>query len=527
MANAPADKRRVGRRLMKFGGGYMSRSTYRQRRGPRVQEGQEELLLDSYHTTPPEQRTLAPGLPTFESNYKQERDQPTNHPFCRGGGGGGLPKRLSFSVHQTPKPLPSLQQSSPDASPSVLAQPYRRGSYDQMQMAGCERGQPGGCIRRCCVEHPKPESEEDDERSATPEPSAHPTVRELKCQCEEAGIVDGSHARKAQARECTHERQGVEEAAHGDPKISPGQASCLAPKESTSSRKMSWAWLAFGRRVSWQRRSPNSTGDGRVSLATRQPLASLRRCNASTAGPEAAGRAIRQTRKAPPARHAGGPRHPFENLFLRAADRGGCRSRVADRGLSIESVSSCQTAARALMCRLAGAPHAAAERAAAPLAPSTWPPTACGVPAERDPVSEHVVLTRRGELTHAHRAISTLAPRAAGPRPTGSMWRTCSCSAVVVARSLAELASASDPPSSLLPLACRRVLGRVLIAAVPGHRRRGVWGRYEGESRHRPTVVGFVARLRCVEAGIRRVAVWPHPRVSGCGLLLLWCLCPD
>jgi hypothetical protein len=57
-----------------------------------------------------------------------------------------------------------------------------------MQMAGCERGQPGGCIRRCCVEHPKPESEEDDERSATPEPSAHPTVRELKCQREEAGI---------------------------------------------------------------------------------------------------------------------------------------------------------------------------------------------------------------------------------------------------------------------------------------------------------------------------------------------------
>ena len=214
--------------------------------------------------------------------------------------------------------------------------------------------------------------------------------------------------------------------------------SLLPRTQSTSSRKMSRAWLAFGRRVSWQRRSPNSTGDGRVSLATRQPLASLRRCNASTAGPEAAGRAIRQTRKAPPARHAGGPRHPFENLFLRAADRGGCRSRVADRGLSIESVSSCQTAARALMCRLAGAPHAAAERAAAPLAPSTWPPTACGVPAERDPVSEHVVPTRRGELTRAQRAISTLAPRATGPRPTGSMWRTCSCSAVVVARSLAE-----------------------------------------------------------------------------------------
>jgi len=142
---------------------------------------------------------------------------------------------------------------------------------------------------------------------------------------------------------------------------------------------------------------------------------------------------------ASPPRRGTERRHPFENLFLRAADRGDCRSRVADRGLSIESVSSCQTAARALMCRLAGAPHAAAERAAAPLAPSTWSPTACGVPAERDPVSEHVVPTRRGELTRAHRAISTLAPRAAGPRPTGSMWRTCSCSAVVVARSLAEL----------------------------------------------------------------------------------------
>jgi hypothetical protein len=91
MANAPADKRRVGRRLMKFGGGYMCSTrgpqTTDSRRGPRVQEGQEELLLDSYHTTPPEQRNLAPGLPTFESNYKQERDQPTNHPFCRGGGG--------------------------------------------------------------------------------------------------------------------------------------------------------------------------------------------------------------------------------------------------------------------------------------------------------------------------------------------------------------------------------------------------------------------------------------------------------
>ena len=48
----------------------------------------------------------------------------------------------------------------------------------------------------------------------------------------------------------------------------------------------------------------------------------------------------------------------------------------------------------------------------------------------------------------------------------------------------------------------------------------------EGMKARVATAVGFVARLRCVEAGARGVAVWPHPRVSGCGLPVLWCLCP-
>ena len=43
----------------------------------------------------------------------------------------------------------------------------------------------------------------------------------------------------------------------------------------------------------------------------------------------------------------------------------------------------------------------------------------------------------------------------------------------------------------------------------------------EGMKARVATVVGFVARLRCVEAGARGVAVWPHPRVSGCGLPVL------
>jgi hypothetical protein len=45
----------------------------------------------------------------------------------------------------------------------------------------------------------------------------------------------------------------------------------------------------------------------------------------------------------------------------------------------------------------------------------------------------------------------------------------------------------------------------------------------EGMKARVATVVGFVARLRCVEAGARGVAVWPHQRVSGCGLPVLWC----
>jgi len=144
------------------------------------------------------------------------------------------------------------------------------------------------------------------------------------------------------------------------------------------------------------------------------------------------------------------------------------------------------------------------------------------VPAERDPVGEHAVPTRRGELTRAHPAVSTLAPRAAGPRPTGPMWRTCSCSAVVVARSLAErplirrlhyYRTPGVPPSAwALPDRCR--------ARTPAGE---VYG--EGMKVRVATVVGFVARLRCVEAGARGVAVWPHPRVSGCELPLLWCLC--
>ena len=206
-----------------------------------------------------------------------------------------------------------------------------------------------------------------------------------------------------------------------------------------------------------------------------------------------------------------------------AGDR--ARGWLPDRGWPIESMSSCQTAARALMCPSGRGTTRRSREGGGPSSADHLVADRMWVPAERDPVGEHAVPTRRGELTRAHPAVSTLAPRAAGPRPTGPMWRTCSCSAVVVARSLAE-----RPLIRRLhyyPWRAAECLGASRSLPCQDTGGRGVWGRYEGESRHRPTVVGFVARLRCVEAGIRRVAVWPHPRVSGCGLLLLWCLCPD
>ena len=85
----------------------------------------------------------------------------------------------------------------------------------------------------------------------------------------------------------------------------------------------------------------------------------------------------------------------------------------------MEVMRRSRIAARRGMCPcLAGAPHAVAERASAPLAPSTRSPTACGVPAERDPIGEHAVPTPRVELTRAHRALlprSLPAPQAQVP----------------------------------------------------------------------------------------------------------------
>ena len=75
----------------------------------------------------------------------------------------------------------------------------------------------------------------------------------------------------------------------------------------------------------------------------------------------------------------------------------------------------------------------------------------------------------------------------------------------------------------LLVLACCRVCWALPDRQRAGGRRARCVLKMRG--RELTTVVGFVARLRCVEAGARGVAVWPHPRVSGCELPLLWCLC--
>jgi len=98
------------------------------------------------------------------------------------------------------------------------------------------------------------------------------------------------------------------------------------------------------------------------------------------------------------ARHAAGDRvlvlcvcwarHVSENPSLKVAGEEGCRWRVVSG--SYEGVSNRLAAPHV---PLAGAPHSAAERAAAPLAPSTRSLTACGVPAERDPIGEHAVPT--------------------------------------------------------------------------------------------------------------------------------------
>ena len=90
-----------------------------------------------------------------------------------------------------------------------------------MQMAGCELAQPGGCRRSCCVAHPKPESDEDDERSATPEPSARQARSSASVTKRASRRIASARKVSERARGGTHERHGVEEAAHGDPKIPP------------------------------------------------------------------------------------------------------------------------------------------------------------------------------------------------------------------------------------------------------------------------------------------------------------------
>ena len=148
--------------------------------------------------------------------------------------------------------------------------------------------------------------------------------------------------------------------------------------------------------------------------------------------------------RAPPQQAGRGPRHPPENPSLSAQ---GCRWRVVSErvvagGLSVEVMRRSRIAARRGMCPcLAGAPHAVAERASAPLAPSTRSPTACGVPAERDPIGEHAVPTPRVELTRAHRALlprSLPAPQqaqvpAAHLKPYDARWSS-SCAARVISR---------------------------------------------------------------------------------------------
>ena len=159
------------------------------------------------------------------------------------------------------------------------------------------------------------------------------------------------------------------------------------------------------------------------------------------ATPEAGGRGCLRA-GAPPTSRPRAEAPPGESvpqrsgLPLEGCEREGCRWRVVSG--SYEEVSN-RRAARHVP--LAGAPHAVAERASAPLAPSTRSPTACGVPAERDPIGEHAVPTPRVELTRAHRALlprSLPAPQqaqvpAAHLKPYDARWSS-SCAARVISR---------------------------------------------------------------------------------------------
>lgn len=116
-----------------------------------------------------------------------------------------------------------------------------------MQMAGCELAQPGGCRRSCCVAHPKPESDEDDERSATPEPSAHPTVRELKCQCEEAGISTDRMLERPKLEDALTNDKASKKRRTATPRSAPAKPPASHPKNPPlHARCQGRGWLSGG-----------------------------------------------------------------------------------------------------------------------------------------------------------------------------------------------------------------------------------------------------------------------------------------
>jgi hypothetical protein len=126
------------------------------------------------------------------------------------------------------------------------------------------------------------------------------------------------------------------------------------------------------------------------------------------------------------------------------------------------------------------------------------------------------VPTRRGELTRVHPAISALAPRAAGPRPTCRLdvadlfMQRCG-------RRQISCRSASDPPSSLLPLVNPGVPPSAW--ALPDRcRARTPAGEVYGEGMKArvATVVGFVARLRCVWSWRLAPVAWRFGPTHAC-----------